>query len=132
MVGSKLPDEFRDLRVPGIHPVGFVPALADILHRLRCTVVPLRYGAGIKGKVLESFAHGLPCVMTSIAAEGLELPEDLAWLVTDDPVEFAGKVARLHEDEAFNRALANAGLAYIAARHAAEVVGESLRVAVTG
>ena len=132
LVGSKLPDEFRDLRVPGIHPVGFVPALADILHRLRCTVVPLRYGAGIKGKVLESFAHGLPCVMTSIAAEGLELPEDLAWLVTDDPVEFAGKVARLHEDEAFNRALANAGLAYIAARHAAEVVGESLRVAVTG
>ena len=60
---------------------GFVPVLADILHKLRCTVVPLRYGAGIKGKVLESFAHGLPCVMSEVAAEGLELPEDLAWLV---------------------------------------------------
>jgi hypothetical protein len=59
-------------------PLGFVPVLADILHKLRRTVVPLRYGAGLKGKVLESFAHGLPCVMIEVAAEGLELPKDLA------------------------------------------------------
>ncbi len=99
--------------MPGVVPVGFVPVLADILHKLRCTVVPLRYGAGIKGKVLESFAHGLPCVMSEVAAEGLELAEDLAWLVARSPAEFAEKLARVHEDEAFNRALSEAGLAYI-------------------
>ena len=54
--------------------------------------MPLRYGAGIKGKVLESFAHGLPCVMSEVAAEGLELPEDLAWLVARTPAEFAEKL----------------------------------------
>ncbi len=64
------------LNLPGLKPLGFVPVLADILHKLRCTIVPLRYGAGIKGKVLESFAHGLPCVMSEVAAEGLELPKD--------------------------------------------------------
>ena len=34
-----------------------------------------------KGKVLDSFAHGLPCVMSEVAAEGLDLPEELAWLI---------------------------------------------------
>ena len=84
-----------NLQVPGLAPLGFVPVLADILHKLRCTVVPLRYGAGIKGKVLESFAHGLPCVMSEVAAEGLELPEHLAWLVARTPEEFAEQ-SRVH------------------------------------
>jgi GT2 family glycosyltransferase len=132
LAGSKMPDEIMAMRGPGVVPLGFVPVLADILHKLRCTVVPLRYGAGIKGKVLESFAHGLPCVMSEVAAEGLELPEDLAWLVARSPAEFAEKIARVHEDEAFNRTLAEAGLAYILARHGAGVVMEALRVAVAG
>ncbi len=132
LVGSKMPDEIANLRGPGVVPLGFVPVLADILHKLRCTVVPLRYGAGIKGKVLESFAHGLPCVMSDVAAEGLELPDDLAWLVALSLAEFAEKIARVHEDEAFNQALAAAGLAYIAERHGADVVTEALRLAAAG
>ncbi len=132
LVGSKMPDEIMNLQVPGVVPLGFVAVLADILHKLRCTVVPLRYGAGIKGKVLESFAHGLPCVMTEVAAEGLELPEDLAWLVAPTPAAFAEKLARVHEDEAFNRSLSEAGLAYIEQRHSAGVVKEALRAALMG
>jgi GT2 family glycosyltransferase/glycosyltransferase involved in cell wall biosynthesis len=132
LVGSKMPDEIMGLQVPGVKPLGFVPELADILHRLRCTVVPLRYGAGIKGKVLESFAHGLPCVMSEVAAEGLELPDDLVWLVARSPAEFAEKVARVHGDEGFNRALAESGLAYVERRHSAAAVTEALRAAVVG
>jgi GT2 family glycosyltransferase/glycosyltransferase involved in cell wall biosynthesis len=127
LVGSNMPNEIMNMQVPGVKPLGFVPELADILHRLRCTVVPLRYGAGIKGKVLESFAHGLPCVMSEVAAEGLELPEDLAWLVARSPEAFAEKTARVHADEAFNRALAESGLAYIERRHSAAAVTEALR-----
>ena len=130
LVGSKMPDEILNMRGRGVMPLGFVPVLADILHKLRCTVVPLRYGAGIKGKVLESFAHGLPCVMSEVAAEGLELPEDLAWLVARSPAEFAEKLARVHEDEAFNQRLSESGLAYIARRHSESAVNAALRVAV--
>jgi glycosyltransferase involved in cell wall biosynthesis len=132
LVGSKMPDEVQAMRGAGVVPVGFVPVLADILHKLRCTVVPLRYGAGIKGKVLESFAHGLPCVMSEVAAEGLELSGDLAWLVARTPAEFAEKLALVHDDEAFNRTLAEAGLAYIEQRYGAEVVTAALRAAVSG
>jgi glycosyltransferase involved in cell wall biosynthesis len=132
IAGSHAPDEIMNLQAPGVMTLGFVPALADILHKLRCTVVPLRYGAGIKGKVLESFAHGLPCVMSEVAAEGLELPEDLTWLVARSPAEFAEKLARVHEDAAFNGRLSEAGLAYIEQRHSAGAVTEALRLAVVG
>lgn len=132
LIGSNMPGEITNLQVPGVMPVGYVSVLADILHKLRCTVVSLRYGAGIKGKVLESFAHGLPCVMSEVAAEGLELPKDLAWLVARTPAEFAEKLERVHEDEAFNRRLSEAGLAYIEQRHSAGVVKEALRAAVVG
>ena len=104
--------------------------LAEILHKLRCTIVPLRYGAGIKGKVLESFAHGLPCVMSEVAAEGLDLPEDLAWLVARTAEEFAEKLARVHEDEAFNRGLSEAGLAYIERRYNPDAVRKALKATV--
>lgn len=126
VAGSKMPDEFARLQVPGVVPVGFVPVLSDLFHQLRCTVVPLRFGAGIKGKVLESFAHGLPCVMSEIAAEGLELPDDLAWLVARTPEEFIEKIALVHRDEAVNQALAKAGLAYIHERHSQDVVRRAL------
>jgi O-antigen biosynthesis protein len=132
LIGSKMPAGMMNMQRPGVAPLGFVPVLADVLHKLRCTVVPLRYGAGIKGKVLESFAHGLPCIMSEVAAEGLELTPDLAWLVARSPAEFAEKIARVHEDEAFNRGLSQAGLAYILVRHGAGVVIDSLQNAVAG
>jgi O-antigen biosynthesis protein len=131
LVGSKMPDEITNMRVPGVVPVGFVSILGDVLNKLRLTVVPLRYGAGIKGKVLESLAHGLPCVMSEVAAEGFELPDDLAWLVASTPRAFAEKIVQLHENEGFNRELSEAGLAYIERRHAAEAVHEALRTAVS-
>jgi GT2 family glycosyltransferase len=132
IVGSNMPEAFSSMQVPDVVPVGYVPVLASILHTLRCTVAPLRYGAGIKGKVLHSFAHGLPCVMSEIAAEGLELPEDLAWLVAHTPAEFADKIARMQVDEAFNRTLSEAGVAYIEQRWNAGAVKDALRAAVAG
>src|SRR5262249_39197134 len=86
---------------------------------------------GIKGKVLESFAHGLPCVMSQVAAEGLELTEELAWLVADSPAEFADKVRQLHSDADLNGRLAHAGLQYIVERNSSEVVKRALEIAVS-
>jgi glycosyltransferase involved in cell wall biosynthesis len=84
LVGSHMPDEVAALAASDILPVGFVPSLDDIFARVRLTIAPLRYGAGLKGKVLESMAAGVPCVMTTIAAEGLNLPAGLRSLVADD------------------------------------------------
>ena len=82
--------------------------------------------------MLESFAHGLPCIMSEVAAEGLELPDDLAWLVARSQREFVEKLARTHEDEALNQSLSEAGLAYIEQRYSANAVKEALLAAVAG
>jgi O-antigen biosynthesis protein len=132
LVGSHVPPAVTALQAPDIDVVGFVPALADALHRLRCTVVPLRFGAGLKGKVLESFAHGLPCVMSEVAAEGMDLPEPLDWLIARSPDEFAEKLAKVHEDKALNARLAKAGLAFIESRFSSQFVGNALNTAITG
>jgi O-antigen biosynthesis protein len=130
IIGSKMPDWIKQLDRPGLRALGFAPDLTDALHRLRCTIAPLRYGAGVKGKVLESFAHGLPCVMSEIAAEGLDLPDELAWLVARSPREFADKVGAVHSNAGMNDSLAQAGLAFIAERYSALATRRALEVAV--
>jgi glycosyltransferase involved in cell wall biosynthesis len=75
------------------------------------------------------FAHGLPCVISEVAAEGLDLPEELAWIVARSPEEFAEKLALLHSDAEFNQHLAAAGLAYIEARYNPVAVKTALAAA---
>ena len=113
LAGSDLPDVLRR-GGPCIEPVGRVDSLADVFDRVRLTVAPMAYGAGIKGKVLESMAAGVPCVCTPVAAEGLDFPAPLQALVATDPDMFVALMARLHEDEGFNAATREAGLRYAA------------------
>ncbi len=67
--------------LPGVKVLGYLADLSRLLNGLRLTVAPLRFGAGLKGKVLTSFAAGVPCVMTGIAAEGMDLPASLQPLI---------------------------------------------------
>ncbi|HEX7389593.1 MAG TPA: glycosyltransferase [Acidiphilium sp.] len=114
LVGSAMPDRLRQLAGPLIIAVGQVEDLgASVFDRVRLTVAPLRYGAGIKGKVLESFAAGIPCAMSDIAAEGFDLPPILRDLVGRDARALAAIIRRLHADEAANEAAGEAGLALV-------------------
>jgi glycosyltransferase involved in cell wall biosynthesis len=110
---------------PRVAIVGPVDRLDDLFGRVRLTVAPLRFGAGIKGKVLESFAAGIPCAMSEIAAEGLPLAPALTALVASDADVLAGLIVRLHEDADFNAAMGARGQA-MAARFSQEAVTEAL------
>src|SRR6185437_3333738 len=130
LVGSNMPPSVQALAREDIQPIGYVPVLSEVLHRVRATVVPLRYGAGIKGKVLDSLAHGIPCVMSEVAAEGLELTGELAWLIARTPEEFAEKLRAIHEDADLNAELARLGLEAVTRRYNAEVIREGLAAAI--
>ena len=54
-----------------------LPDAAALWRQVRVSAAPLRFGAGIKGKVMESLAVGIPCVCAPLAAEGIALPESL-------------------------------------------------------
>jgi hypothetical protein len=103
--------------------------METLLATPRLSVAALRFGAGLKGKVLDSFAAEVPCVMTPIAAEGFPLQDSLASLVTDDPDTMANLIVRLHQDAPFNRAAARDGLA-MTAGFSAEAVRQAMANAV--
>ncbi len=73
IVGSNMPDEIRRLESRNIKVEGFLSdeALGELYRRIRMSVVPLRFGAGIKGKVLDAMQKGIPVATTSIGAEGI-------------------------------------------------------------
>lgn len=121
------PDGFAaGMAGPGIKVAGTVPSTLPHLHRARVSVAPLRYGAGMKGKVGEALAAGVPVVGTSVAAEGLGLTDGRNILIADSPEEFSAAVARLHTDESLWDRMREAG-----SRHIAENFGlERMRLAV--
>jgi O-antigen biosynthesis protein len=129
LVGSHMPAEVSALAEKDIVPLGYVPSLDTVFERVRLTIAPLRYGAGLKGKVLESFAAGIPCVMTTIAAEGLDLPKPMQPLVVDEPEEIAARVAKLYRDKAEYRRIVEACKAYMSANYSAQRIDALLKEA---
>ena len=89
---------------------GHVPDLAPLLAGTRVGLAPLRFGAGVKGKINLSMAAGMPVVATNCAAEGMHLEHGRDILVADDPAGFADAVVALHSDPALWARLSQAGI----------------------
>ncbi|SRR5579884_558540 len=101
----------------GVEVLGFVPDLDVVLHDVRACVVPLHIGGGIRVKLLDMFARGVPCISTSIGAQGLEVASGRELLLADEPAAFAEAVAQVLQDAETYTRLALAGQHYLAARH---------------
>ena len=112
--GADLPPDIAALAADDIVIGGYVPDLHLAFDRHRVSIAPLRYGAGFKGKVAESLAHGVPIVATPVAAEGTGLEDGINILVASDPASMASSIVRLYHDEAFWQLLADAGRDYVA------------------
>jgi len=85
---------------PSVELAGFVEDLSEYFEWIRVMVAPLRYGSGVKGKIVTGFQYGIPCVSTSIGTEGMGLTPEVDVLQADDPVSFAKAVVRLYTDQA--------------------------------
>jgi O-antigen biosynthesis protein len=93
----------------GITYCGPAATLDPLLLTHRINIAPLRFGAGVKGKITQSLAHGLPVVTTSIGAEGIpEAPS--AMLIADDAQRFAEAICDLYVNEAHWLTLQQEGL----------------------
>ena len=129
LAGSGMPDGLLAAVAPGIRPVGYVDDLRVLLDSIRLTAAPLTFGAGVKGKVLDSWAAGVPCACTPVAAEGLALPAVLAEAIGSGAEGLANVIVRLHDDAAFNGACREAGLAYVAENLSDAKVDAGMRAA---
>ncbi len=98
VIGSKPTAEVERLESANVEVHGFVEDLGPFLSGCRLSVAPLRYGAGVKGKVNQSLAHGVPCVATTPAAEGMALTHGRDVLIADSVAGFAEQVVRAHRN----------------------------------
>ena len=127
VAGTAMPAAVLRPRDARIRALGRVEDLDALFDTVRLSVAPLAYGAGLKGKVGDSLAAGVPCVCTPVAAEGFALPAPLDGLVAGDAAGLAAAIVRLHADPALFLAARAAGLAYIGAAFSAAAVDEGLR-----
>jgi len=116
--------------LPPLEFMGEVDNLDPIFDAVRLTVAPLRFGAGLKSKVIESLAAGVPCIGTSIAYEGMTPPDVVRGCIADTPAEFAAALLRLYDDEGAYADCSKAGRLYIQNAYSEARVDTLMREAV--
>ena len=127
-IGGDVPAEVQALAdIHGVHIHGHVPDLHPWLDGCRISVAPLRYGAGVKGKVNQAMAHGLPVVATTPAVEGMHLVDGDDVLVADAADAFAAAVLRLHGDEVLWNRIASNGRDNVARHFSLDAARETVR-----
>ncbi len=125
-VGSKPPSEIQALTCEDVISTGFVEDLTPLLDKMRVSVAPLRFGAGIKGKIGTAMAVGLPVVATTMAAEGMSLTDGENILIADGAEEFADKVVKIYENEALWNRISHNGLKFAESAWGAEAAWKIL------
>lgn len=98
IIGSNVPDEIKALDSQDFRIMGYVPDLESVMSRARVMVAPIRYGAGIKGKIAMAQSYGLPVVTTTIGAEGMGLRDGHDVMIADAAEDFAVAVERVYGD----------------------------------
>ncbi|MGH8031889.1 MAG: glycosyltransferase [Luteimonas sp.] len=127
-IGDDVPDAIASRASrDGVRVHGHVPDIAPIMDGGRIALAPLRFGAGVKGKINLSMAHGQPVVATSCAVEGMHLTDGVDVLVADDAQAFADAVVRLYGDAALWQRLSAGGLDNVARHFSLDAARDTVR-----
>lgn len=132
VVGNGPTERVRELAASteGVHLVGWVPTVIPYLQAVRTSVVPLRYGAGTKRKLVESLLAGTPVVTTPAGIEGIDVQDGIHLLVREDPRDFADAIERLLVEEGLWAGLSSSGRTAIMAGHGRDAARARLSTAV--
>ena len=129
IVGSHARKNVKELDgEKGIVVKGFISdeELEQLYATCKMTVVPLRYGAGVKGKVVDALYNGMPLVTTSVGAEGIPGIEDAA-VIEDEPERFAEQVVNFYQDNEKLKALAEKTQKLVKAQFSTEAVWDIIK-----
>lgn len=129
LAGDISPAAREALARPGVDIHGRVEDLSPLMNRCRVSIAPLRFGAGVKGKVNMAMSYGLPVVVTPIAAEGMHLIDGHDALIAETAAGFADATWRVYQDEALWMQLSEHGLDNVRRHFSAQAARDTLRKA---
>ncbi|WP_290661941.1 glycosyltransferase [Ignavibacterium sp.] len=127
IVGNNPTEKVKALRSNDIIITGWVPDVKTYIDKCRIEVVPLRYGAGNKGKVGEALSNGLPVVTTSIGAEGMGIENSIHAFICNEPKDFAEKVIELYQNQELWQQFSDKGKRLIASQYSSELMRKRLQ-----
>jgi GT2 family glycosyltransferase len=127
VIGDKVPPEIVALANDKIVIAGLQRDVRPFFETARLSVAPLRFGAGVKGKINQSMAFGVPVVATSVAVEGAGLSAGDEILVADEPEEFANAVIQLYESEELWNRISENGLKKTRALYSVDAARKKLQ-----
>jgi len=110
IVGSNPPKSIKDLEADDIIVTGYVPDISGFLKESKAMLSPLRYGAGVKGKITQSLAFGLPVITTKIGAEGINLTHSENCMIANNSEEFIENTIKVYEEKELWNKLSKNGL----------------------
>jgi glycosyltransferase involved in cell wall biosynthesis len=126
IIGGDAPESVAALASENILVAGHRPDITEDFQNIKLSVAPLRFGAGVKGKINVSMSYGVPVVATTIAAEGMGLTPGEDVLVADDPQHFADAVAALYTSENLWERLSANGLEMTKKHYSVETMRKTL------
>jgi len=126
IIGDKPPPEIAALATERNIVAGLQRDVRPFFDSVKLSVAPLRFGAGVKGKINQSMAFGVPVVATSLAVEGMELKDREDILVADEPEDFAEALIELYESEELWNRISENGIEKTRSLYSAEVARERL------
>ena len=126
IVGSNPPPSILGLANDHITVTGYVPETTSYLHSSHVSVAPLRFGAGMKGKIGEAMAHGVPVVSTTIGVQGMGLTHGENVIVADSPQTFCDAVIELIDNHDLHAGVRREAVRLIEEKYTAEQVGMSM------
>ncbi|MFQ5511649.1 MAG: glycosyltransferase [Candidatus Krumholzibacteriia bacterium] len=121
IVGGNLPKELEFFALqPEVEVVGTVADVRPYLHRAACLVIPLRFGGGLRIRILEAMSAGVPIVCSAAAIAGMPFEAGREFLVAETPAEYAAQVGRVLADGETGARLSEAALAKVRSAYGVE------------
>ncbi len=126
IVGNNPTKKIKALQSENVIVTGWVPEVAPYLEKCKISVVPLRFGAGNKGKVGETLSYGVPMVSTTIGAEGMNIINEEHSYITDNPNQFAKYILQLYSDKETWQKFSVEGKQLISSQYSSELMRQRL------
>ena len=126
LAGRNMPSWLVKRRSNQIHILGEVKSALHFVRSMDVMIMPFKSGGGVRVKVLEALAAGIPCIGTSKAFQGLAVADNQEVLIAEDVEQFVEAICRISSEEGLWERLRKHGMHYVEQHHNPSIIGKAL------